>query len=77
MMWQEKDGALMKSWDFPDFSAAWAFASRVALVCEKQDHHADILVGWGRVVVTSTTHEASNRVTSKDWALAQTLDALK
>ncbi len=76
MPWQEQNNTLVRTWMFPDFSTAWAFASRCALVCEKRDHHADILVGWGKVTVTTTTHDAGNKITEKDHALTQALDAL-
>ncbi len=75
-MWQDVNNALTQSWQFADFSEAWAFASRCALLCEKQNHHADILVGWGKVTITTTTHDNGNRVTEKDWALAKAMDKL-
>jgi 4a-hydroxytetrahydrobiopterin dehydratase len=37
--WTEQDNELRRSFDFKDFSAAFAFMVRVALVAEKQDHH--------------------------------------
>jgi 4a-hydroxytetrahydrobiopterin dehydratase len=76
MAWQEQNNALERTWMFPDFSTAWDFARRCAQVFEQQGHHADLLVGWGKVTVTTTTHDAGNRVTEKDHALAKALDAL-
>ncbi|HQD09337.1 MAG TPA: 4a-hydroxytetrahydrobiopterin dehydratase, partial [Flavihumibacter sp.] len=38
-MWQEKDNALYRRFEFADFSAAFAFMTRVALAAEKMNHH--------------------------------------
>jgi 4a-hydroxytetrahydrobiopterin dehydratase len=75
-MWQKKSNHLTKTWSFPDFSHAWAFASRIALLCEKQHHHADITVGWGKVAVQITTHDAGHLLTEKDDRLAKAIDEI-
>jgi 4a-hydroxytetrahydrobiopterin dehydratase len=38
-MWQEKDDTLHQSFTFRDFSEAFAFMTRVALLAEKMNHH--------------------------------------
>jgi 4a-hydroxytetrahydrobiopterin dehydratase len=74
--WQKTESQLSRTWKFDDFSAAWAFASRVALVAEKSGHHPEITVGWGQVTVITSTHEAGNTVTEKDQSLAETINKL-
>ena len=74
--WQSTGTSLTRSWSFSNFSEAWAFASRVALVAEKSNHHPQITVEWGKVTVTTTTHDAGHTVTDKDEKLVEALDAL-
>jgi 4a-hydroxytetrahydrobiopterin dehydratase len=52
-----------------------AFANRVANAAEATDHHPDMMLGYRRVVVALTTHDA-NGITQKDFALAAEIDGL-
>ncbi len=70
-----KREALVRTFTFPDFSAALAFAVRVGMAAEKRDHHPDLTIGWGRVRVLWTTHDAGG-VTELDLELASTTSAL-
>ena len=57
--WEVEDGKrLRRSFKFGDFTDAFGFATRVALVAESEGHHPDFEVGWGRVVLVLTTHAA-------------------
>ena len=73
--WTTRDGGLERRFTFDDFSAAWAFMSRVALLAEKADHHPDWTNVWNRVDIRLTTHDAGG-LTDKDRALAAAIDAL-
>lgn len=74
--WTTRDDALVATFTFADFSEAFAFLTRVAMTAEKADHHPEIHNVWNRVTLTLTTHDAGNRVTAKDEALAEAIDAL-
>ena len=65
--------ALVKSFRFPDFNAAFGFMSRVALLAEKLDHHPEWTNVYGRVDVLLTTHDAGG-VTELDLRLARFMD---
>jgi 4a-hydroxytetrahydrobiopterin dehydratase len=67
--------ALQKNFRFKDFSAAWGFMSRAALVAEKLDHHPEWTNVWNKVSVTLTTHDAGG-LTELDVQLAEAMDAL-
>lgn len=75
-MWQEKDNALYRKFEFKDFSEAFAFMTRVALVAEKMDHHPKWTNVWNTVEVWLNTHDAGDTVTDKDRKLATKIDAL-
>ncbi|GAA4000103.1 4a-hydroxytetrahydrobiopterin dehydratase [Sphingomonas humi] len=75
MAWEERDGALHRSLRFDDFSAAFAFLTRVALHAEKIDHHPEFTSVWNRVDFRLTSHDAGG-VTERDRQLAEEIDRL-
>ena len=69
------DGAAIeRTFRFADFSAAWAFMSRVALYAEKADHHPEWFNVYNRVEVTLTTHDADG-LSARDAAMARAIEA--
>jgi 4a-hydroxytetrahydrobiopterin dehydratase len=75
--WTEVAGrdAIHKRFTFRDFSEAWGFMSRVALVAEAMNHHPEWTNVWNRVDVTLTTHDAGG-LTARDVKLAQAMEAI-
>ena len=75
--WHLVDGrdAIERSFRFSDFSAAWAFMSRVALLAEKMDHHPEWSNVYNRVTITLTTHDARG-LSARDVAMAAAIDGL-
>lgn len=75
--WQLAEGreAITRRFTFADFSAAFGFMARVALLAEKQDHHPEWSNVWNRVEITLTTHDAGG-LSARDVALAKAIDAL-
>ena len=73
--WNVAADRLHRTFRFADFSAAWAFMARVALLAEKQDHHPDWSNSYNRVEVALTTHDAGG-VTARDVALAQAISSI-
>ncbi len=73
--WRAAEGrdAIVKSFRFKDFNAAFGFMSRVALFAEAHSHHPEWFNVYNRVDVTLATHEAGG-VTDKDIALARFMD---
>ncbi|MDB5163585.1 MAG: Pterin-4a-carbinolamine dehydratase [Candidatus Saccharibacteria bacterium] len=74
-MWQEKDKALVREFKFADFKSALGFVNKVGELAEAANHHPDIQLGWGKVVITLTTHSEGG-VTDKDRQLAEKIDGL-
>jgi 4a-hydroxytetrahydrobiopterin dehydratase len=75
--WRMVEGrdAIRREFRFRDFSEAWGFMSRAALLAEKQDHHPEWFNVWNRVEVTLTTHDAGG-LSERDVVLARAMDAL-
>jgi 4a-hydroxytetrahydrobiopterin dehydratase len=74
--WEERDGALRRTFEFADFSEAFAFMARVALLAEKRDHHPDWSNSWNKVDIALSTHSAGSTVTDADRELAAAIDQL-
>jgi 4a-hydroxytetrahydrobiopterin dehydratase len=75
-MWEEKNNALYRKFEFKDFSQAFAFMTRVALAAEKMDHHPNWSNVYNTVEISLSTHDAGNIVTEKDRKLAAKIDGM-
>jgi 4a-hydroxytetrahydrobiopterin dehydratase len=75
-MWQQQNSTLYRKFEFKDFSEAFAFMTRVAMVAEKMNHHPRWTNVWNTVEVWLSTHDAGDIVTEKDQKLAEKIDSL-
>jgi pterin-4a-carbinolamine dehydratase len=77
---------LPAGWEFEENSITRAFATdgwpttlqlvnAIGFLCEAADHHADLMVSWGRLTVHLSTHSAGG-VTDKDLELAAEIEKL-
>jgi len=73
--WRLEDEKLMLSLKFENFSMAWGFMSRVALLAEQQDHHPEWVNVYNRVDIALVTHD-SGGITTKDLDLATAITRL-
>lgn len=67
------DKAIRKTFLFEDFSEAWGFMNRAALLAEKMDHHPEWFNVYNRVEVKMTTHDADG-VTELDIQMATAME---
>lgn len=67
--------AIERSLKFGDFSEAFAFMTRVALLAEKADHHPEWSNVYNRVEITLTTHDAGG-LSDRDVAMAKAIAAV-
>ena len=67
--------AITRCFTFADFSTAFAFMTRVALLAEKADHHPEWRNVWNRVDITLTTHDAGG-LSKRDVAMAGAIDGV-
>jgi 4a-hydroxytetrahydrobiopterin dehydratase len=75
--WSMVEGrdAIHQSFKFADFSQAWAFMTRVALLAEKQDHHPEWENVYNKVSITLTTHDVKG-LSDRDLKMAKSINAL-
>jgi len=64
---------LEKSYAFEDFKQALDFTNRVGEIAEREGHHPDIHLAWGRVGLTIWTHKIDG-LTESDFILAAKAD---
>ncbi|MBW0143798.1 4a-hydroxytetrahydrobiopterin dehydratase [Sphingomicrobium clamense] len=76
--WSHSDDgkALLRTYEFADFSEAFAFLTRVAMEAEKADHHPEFTSVWNKVKFRLTSHDAGG-VTERDVKLAKIIDSLR
>ena len=67
--------AIVRDFEFHDFSEAFAFMARVALLAEKMDHHPEWSNVYNRVHILLTTHAAGG-LSKRDIAMARAIDEI-
>jgi 4a-hydroxytetrahydrobiopterin dehydratase len=66
---------LEKEFRFPDFAEALSFTNAVGAIAEREGHHPDIHLAWGKVTVTIWTHKIEG-LTRSDFVLAAKIDQI-
>lgn len=74
--WAAENDMLTKSFQFDSYLAGVAFAAAVGTVAEGHDHHPDMMIGWRKVTVSFTTHDAGSKITQKDIDAATAIEGL-
>lgn len=74
--WERDGDKLKKLFKFSDYTDGLIFATLVGAAAEKLDHHPDILIGWRKVTVWFSTHDAGNKITAVDVKAAEAVEAL-
>ena len=67
--------AIQRSFKFKNFSEAWGFMNRVALLAESQDHHPEWFNVYNKVDITLSTHDCGG-LSARDVKLAKAIDAV-
>ena len=72
--WQTvEEHHLCREYEFGNFRQALDFTNRLGEIAEREGHHPDILLSWGRVQVTIFTHKIDG-LTESDFILAAKYD---
>lgn len=75
-MWQKKDNALYRKFEFSDFEESVNFIEKIADIARRQNHHPKIVNDYNVVELWLSTHSEGNRVTEKDEKFAAELDKI-
>jgi len=67
--WRLVKGNLHRIFEFKDFTRAFAFMKRVALVADRMDHHPDWSNAYNKVIIDLSTHSVGG-LTKGDLELA-------
>jgi 4a-hydroxytetrahydrobiopterin dehydratase len=73
--WFYEDKAICRGYKTDGWPTTLMLVNAIGYFAEAADHHPDLTVTWGRVVVTLSTHSAGG-ITDKDFALARKLDEI-
>lgn len=68
--------SIAKQFKFKNFAEALAFANKVGEIAEHEGHHPDLLVKWGSVDITLSTHSIGG-LSENDFILAAKIDRIK
>lgn len=68
--WRVERGKLRREFRFRDFSEAFAFMTRVAMLAESRNHHPDWSNVYDRVTIELWSHDVGG-ITERDFALAR------
>lgn len=64
-----------KEYTFPNFQKALDFVNKVGKVAEKQGHHPDVFLSWGKVRLTFWTHKIQG-LSESDFIMAAKSDSI-
>ena len=75
MEWTCKNNILSKTFEFRSYLDGIDFVNTIANIAEQENHHPDINIGYCKVTIFLTTHDAGE-LTDKDYKLAKIIDDL-
>jgi 4a-hydroxytetrahydrobiopterin dehydratase len=67
---------LEREYEFPDFRQALEFVNEVGELAEAENHHPDILLSYGKVVIQLWTHKIHG-LHENDFIMAAKIDGLR
>ena len=76
MSWETVEGKkLRRAFKFQNFKTALAFVVEVGKMSDEIDHHPEITLSWGKVVVELWTHDVGG-ISGRDHKHAELTDAI-
>ncbi len=69
-------GKLTREYSFPNYSQALSWVNKISEVAESENHHPDVTLKWGSVVLEIWTHTVGG-LTENDFILAAKIDSLE
>jgi len=76
MEWKLSSDLLIKEFEFDRFRSAVEFLEKLTPICDKLQHHPNVeLHSYNKIKFKLKTHD-EDKVTEKDYRLAEEIDAL-
>lgn len=72
--WRFEEDRLKKTFTLKNFRAAISFIVRMAFYAEDLNHHPEVRHVYNTIDIALTTHDAGDKVTELDVALAQAIE---
>lgn len=72
----EGQDSISKKFQFKDFSEAWGFMSRCALIAEQLNHHPEWFNVYNKVEIKLTTHDVGDALSDLDAKFAKAVETL-
>lgn len=73
--WERSNGQISRTWRFDNFQQTMAFVNAVADLANREDHHPDLEVSYGRCKVSFNTHDVDG-ISENDFVCAAKVDML-
>lgn len=74
--WERDGDKITKTFKAETYMSGLALAAAIGTVCDSLNHHPDMEIGWKKVVVSFTTHDAGSKITAKDMEAATKVESL-
>lgn len=74
--WTEQNNILSKTFEFKTYLKTISFVNAIAWEANRANHHPELVVNFNKCEVRLCTHDAGNKITEKDYALAKIIDGL-
>ena len=71
--WEINDGQIQKEFKFSNFIEAFSFMTKIALICEKYNHHPNWENVYSKVIIRLSTHDLGG-ITNLDQTLASEIN---
>ena len=75
--WERDGDKLVKTFETATYPQGLAFASAAGMVADGLNHHPDMSIGWKKVTLEFTTHDAGSKITQKDIDTATAINAIQ
>ena len=73
--WEVKSELILREFNFSNFIEAFSFMTKVALICEKYNHHPNWENVYSKVIIRLNTHDLGG-ITNLDQTLASEINKI-
>ena len=75
--WERDGDKIVKTFEVGTYPQGLAFATAAGMVADGMNHHPeDFSIGWKKVTISFTTHDAGSKITQKDIDTAQAVNQI-